>query len=77
MTDDNAKDFTGRWLHEGDRRGQDFSHSQPDYDHPGQAAADTVKMRHATVSQEGKPVKVWAPAGWSEQQIAEALESNW
>lgn len=77
MTDDKAKDFTGRWLHEGDRRGQDFSHSAADYDHADQADADPVKMRHATVNQEGKPVKVWAPAGWSEQQIAEALESNW
>ena len=74
---DTKNEFTGRWLHRDDRHGQDFSHSESDYDHTDHPEADPVKMRHATVDQEGKAVKVWAPAGWTEQQIAEALESNW
>ena len=68
--------FTGRWLHDGNRRGEDFSHSADEYDHSDDSATQ-VKMRHATVKQGDREVKVWAPDGWTEQQIAEALETNW
>jgi hypothetical protein len=77
MTNKKVDDFTGRWLHQGDRRGQDFTHSASDYDHADHPESEPVKMRHATVKQGDKAVKVWAPENWTEEQIAEALETNW
>ena len=77
MTDTKQTEFTGRWLHQGERRGEDFSHSAADYDHADEPAVEPVKMRHATVKQGDKDVNVWAPAGWTKEQIAEALETNW
>lgn len=70
-----AQNFTGIWLHEGDRQGSDFSHEQSAFDHTDEAA--TTAMRHAVVEREGKPVGVWVPASWSDEQAREALESNW
>ena len=69
--------YTGRWLHDTDQRGKDFSHSSQDYEHTDDASSDPVKMRHAVVRQGERQVKVWAPADWTEDQITEALESNW
>ncbi|KQT49621.1 hypothetical protein DevBK_10170 [Devosia sp. BK] len=70
--------FTGRWLHEGDWQGKDFSHEFAEYDHdehPG--AQGATPMRHAYVEQGGQQVAVWVPAEWSDAQVRQALESNW
>ena len=68
--------YSGLWLHEGERRGKAFDHHEDGFDHAEEGGSST-RLRHAVVNQEGKPVGVWVPAGWSEEQIAEALESNW
>jgi hypothetical protein len=70
-------DFTGLWLHEGEKRGQPFSHSAADYDHAEAEGGPSTRLRHAYVDQEGGKVGVWVPEHWSEEQVTEALESNW
>jgi len=70
-------EFTGLWLHEGDKRGQSFSHSSADYEHMDAEGGPSTRLRHAYVDQEGKKVGVWVPAHWSEEQVTEALETNW
>lgn len=70
-------EFTGRWLHEGDRKGQDFTHSAAHYDHPESEGASTTRLRHTYVNQEGRQLGVWVPDHWSEEQVTEALETNW
>jgi hypothetical protein len=70
-------EFTGVWLHGGDKRGQTFTHSAADYDHPESEGNSSTKLRHAYVEQAGRKVGVWVPAHWSEQQVTEALETNW
>ena len=72
---DHKIDFSGTWLHSGERRGQDFSHHSGQYDH--EDADGTTAMRHALVEQEGQKVGVWVPSDWSDEQAREALESNW
>jgi hypothetical protein len=46
-------DFTGLWLHEGEKRGQPFSHSAADYDHAEAEGGPSTRLRHAYVDQEG------------------------
>jgi hypothetical protein len=67
------QNFTGIWLHEGDKRGEDFSHSAADYDH----AEGEVRMRHVFVEQGGGKIGVWVPEHWTEDQAREALRANW
>ena len=71
--------FTGVWLHQGDRRGEDFSHTADQYDHGGEESGSTgaTPMRHIYVDQDGSKVGVWVPADWSEDQAREALQTNW
>lgn len=72
------QNFTGKWLHSGDWQGKDFSHEFAEYDHdehPGTRVA--TKMRHATVEEEGQQISVWVPADWTDDQVKEALTSNW
>ena len=70
-------EFTGLWLHAGDRKGQDFTHSAAHYDHAEDAGTSSTRLRHAYVDQAGRKVGVWVPAHWSEEQVSEALKSNW
>jgi hypothetical protein len=70
-----ATDFTGKWLHDGDRQGTDFSHHQPEYDHT--EAGGSTRMRFAKVDQDGRQTGVWAPAHWTDDQVREALTTNW
>lgn len=75
---DNKPKFTGKWLHDGDWRGKDFSHELAQYDHdehPGSAGA--TKMRHCVIDQDGQNIGVWVPAHWTDQQARDALTSNW
>lgn len=72
------QDFTGRWLHQGEKFGQDFAHSSADYaPKEGEGSEGEVPMRHVHVEREGGKVGVWVPAGWTEEQARDALESNW
>ena len=68
--------YEGMWLHEGDRHGQSFRHHSSQYDHSGDGSTP-VQLRHAVVKQEGREVGVWVPRAWTDDQIAEALNSNW
>ena len=76
-------DFTGIWLHEGERRGQAFSHTQGNYDHAHEGADEasqqppSTAMKHITVDQEGRSVSVWVPADWSEEDARKSLETDW
>jgi len=67
--------FLGTWLHSGERRGQDFSHHSDQFDHEDDEG--TTSMRHAFIEQEGQQVGVWVPSDWTDDQVREALESNW
>ncbi|WP_189423944.1 hypothetical protein [Devosia pacifica] len=75
----NSKDsYTGKWLHSGDRKGKAFSHEHAEYDHdesPG--ASGVTRMRHAVVEQEGQQVGVWVPADWTDEQVEEAMATDW
>ena len=70
--------FTGRWLHHGDWHGKDFSHELAEYHHdesPG--ASGATPMRHAVIEHDGNQVGVWVPTSWSDDEVNEALKSNW
>ena len=70
--------YTGLWLHHGEWQGKEFSHELPEYhhdEHPG--AEGATQMRHAEVESDGTKVAVWVPADWSDDQVREALQSNW
>jgi len=70
--------FTGRWLHHGDWNGKDFSHVLAEYDHDESPGAEgATRMRHAHLEQEGQQMAVWVPADWTDEQVRQALESNW
>ncbi|SFV36160.1 hypothetical protein SAMN05216456_2357 [Devosia crocina] len=68
---DNEQRFTGKWLQDGDRRGSEFSHDAAEFDN------DETTMRFVTVEQDGQQVSVWAPADWTDDQVREALTTNW
>jgi hypothetical protein len=70
-------DFTGLWLHDGEKRGQAFSHSAAEYEHSEVEGGQSTRLRHAYVDQEGNKVGVWVPAHWTEEQVTKALETNW
>lgn len=71
-------DYTGRWLHQGDWHGKEFSHELPEYEHDESPdAPGATPMRHAHIERDGKQVGVWVPASWSDDQAREALETNW
>lgn len=75
---DNKQNFSGKWLHTGAWQGKDFSHELAEYDHdehPGTSGA--TKMRHTTVDQQGHKVGVWVPANWTDEQVQDALTTNW
>ena len=73
---DITSNFTGRWLYTGERQGKDFSHQAAEYHHAEQSGPST-KMRHAIVEQEGQQVGVWVPSDWTDDQVRDALTSNW
>lgn len=69
--------FTGTWLHEGNGQGQEFSHSSDQYEHVGGDPAGSTRMRHAYVERNGGKVGVWVPENWTDEQVTQALETNW
>jgi hypothetical protein len=69
--------FTGIWLHDGDTRGHNFSHAEAQFDHAGEESNASTRMRHALIDQNGTQVGVWVPEHWSEEQVRQALETNW
>lgn len=73
--EDHSQSFTGVWLHAGEMRGQHFSHNQAVYDH--NEGGSRTSLKHAFVDQNGQEVGVWVPATWSDDEVAEALNSNW
>lgn len=71
-------EFIGRWLHEGDWKGKEFSHALPHYDHDEQpGGTGATAMRHTLIAHDGDSVGVWVPAHWTDDQAAEALSENW
>ena len=75
---DNKGQFAGRWLHHGDRHGEEFSHEKPEFEHDGSPGDDDpTPMRHAFIERDGSKVGVWVPADWTDEQAREALETNW
>ena len=77
------ENYTGIWLHEGERRGQAFSHNEARYYHPsaGQLdqppAAGAGRMKHVFIERDGSQLGVWVPESWSEEEARTALETNW
>ena len=69
--------FSGIWLHHGETKGQNFSHSSEQYDHADASEAGSTRMRHAFVDRNGSKVGVWVPEHWTDEQVSEALETNW
>lgn len=76
MSDTNHQ-FTGKWLHTGERQGKDFSHDRAEFEHAEQIGTEATKMRHATIEQEGRTVDVWVPDNWTDDQVKEALTTQW
>lgn len=84
-------DYQGIWLADGPHRGKHFDAMQPTVTVPEVVVSDkpipaselpgSIRVRHAVIDRESGPVHVWAPEGWSEEQIIEALDgleaSNW
>lgn len=69
--------FSGIWLHKGETHGQNFSHSEAQYDHADESEEGKTQMRHAHVERDGGKVGVWVPQHWTDEQVTEALETNW
>ena len=70
--------YTGKWLHEGEWRGKEFSHELAEYHHDESPGAEgATPMRHVTLDRDGKMVGVWIPADWTDEQALQALDSNW
>ena len=71
-------DFVGTWLHDGEWKGKDFAHSLPNYDHDESPGGNgSTAMRYAVVEGRSGSTAVWIPAHWTDEQVAEALDSNW
>ena len=72
----NTAAYSGIWLHPGTGRGEQFTHSEADYDHP-EGGDGTIPMRHVVLERSGEKTGLRVPASWTDEQAREALESDW